>query len=114
MPSHQICTHSPKLRLYSSGCATSGTGMLTSVVAATECTATSGCKALIVSNDSRGIVGISSDGTDSALTIWVDALIFPGAAVVSAFCDSWLCMVIYAPTSWYRQEIMCQRVKVQE
>jgi len=46
-----------------------GVGNWIALLVATERTATSGCNALTVWNDPRGIVGISSDCTDSAVTI---------------------------------------------
>src|SRR5450759_1744029 len=83
MPSHQSCSHSPIPRRYSEGCTTSGVGICTERLEATERTETSGCSALIVCNESRGMVGTSSACTESAVTICVDASILDLAAPAS-------------------------------
>src|SRR5216684_367536 len=77
MPSHQTCSHSPRLRRYSEGWTTSGTGSRTERVAATERTATSGSSVLSVCNDPNGMVGTSSDCTEGALTMCEDIEAFP-------------------------------------
>src|SRR5579864_5663449 len=68
MPSHQINSHSQRLRWYSDGGATSGTGVITAGDEAREWTETSGRSSLTICSDSKGMVGTSSGCTDSGMT----------------------------------------------
>src|SRR5579884_1188149 len=97
MPSFQICHHSLKLRRYSAGCTTSGVGILTSDVDSVECTEISGCRALMVCNDSNGIVGTSSACTESAITICEEIVGFGSGVSGSLCCTSSLVITL---SSW--------------